>query len=104
MIIIRASVRGKFARNLQSVGSMWGVRRLRRIIFNVLALLSLLLCIATVVLWVRSYWRHDSAWRESGYCERGDHSAERGYWYIDSGRGWVSFQRVWELHKGPSDF
>jgi hypothetical protein len=33
--------------------------RLRRIIFTGLTVLSLLLCVATVVLWVRSYWRYE---------------------------------------------
>ena len=33
------------------------VRRLGRYIFNALTVLSLLLCVATVGLWVRSYWR-----------------------------------------------
>src|SRR5438128_12471190 len=31
------------------------MKRLRRIIFNALAVLSLLLCIATAALWIRSY-------------------------------------------------
>jgi hypothetical protein len=35
------------------------LKRLRRIIFNGLTVVSLLLCIATVVLWVRSYWATD---------------------------------------------
>jgi hypothetical protein len=34
------------------------VRRLARYIFNALAVLSLVLCLAVAVLWVRSYWRH----------------------------------------------
>ena len=35
------------------------MRRLSAILFNATALLSLLLCIATVGLWVRSYYRED---------------------------------------------
>ena len=35
------------------------VRRLARILLNALTALSLLLFVATVVLWVRSYWRQD---------------------------------------------
>ena len=35
------------------------MRRLRRIIFHGLTVLSLVLCVATVVIWVRSYWRMD---------------------------------------------
>jgi hypothetical protein len=32
----------------------------RHRIFSFAALLSLLICIATIVLWVRSYWRYDT--------------------------------------------
>jgi hypothetical protein len=35
------------------------MKRVRRIIFNGLTVLSLLLCLATVGLWVRSYWTPD---------------------------------------------
>ena len=35
------------------------MKRLVRYIFNGLTVLSLLLCVATAVLWVRSYWRWD---------------------------------------------
>ena len=35
------------------------MKRPRRIILNAPTVLSLLLCGATVVLWVRSYWRED---------------------------------------------
>jgi hypothetical protein len=37
-----------------------GVKRLRRSLFNTAAALSLALCVAACVLWVRSYWRYDS--------------------------------------------
>ena len=32
----------------------------RRRLFTILSVLSLLLCLATLVLWVRSYWRYDA--------------------------------------------
>jgi len=35
------------------------MKRLRRWLFNGLAALSLLLCVGTVTMWVRSYWRLD---------------------------------------------
>ena len=35
----------------------------RRRLFNFLAILSLLCCLATVALWVRSYWRADAYWQ-----------------------------------------
>jgi hypothetical protein len=41
------------------------MKRLLRIIFNALTTLSLLLCVATVVLWIRSYWRDDEITRIS---------------------------------------
>jgi hypothetical protein len=41
-----------------------GMKRLRRIIFNGLTVLSLLLCMATVVLWVRSHGIADAISRE----------------------------------------
>jgi hypothetical protein len=39
------------------------MRRIGRRVFNVAALLSLVLCLATVSLWVRSYWVQDYAAR-----------------------------------------
>jgi hypothetical protein len=47
------------------------MNRLRRIILNVLTALSLLLCIATTALWVRSYWMDESVERmgfNRGFC------------------------------------
>ena len=35
------------------------MKRFRRAVFNMLAMLSLVLCVATAVLWVRSYWVQD---------------------------------------------
>src|SRR5205807_5271986 len=40
------------------------MRRLFRILLNAATVLSLLLCVATVVLWLRSYWVSDE-WRYS---------------------------------------
>ena len=44
-----------------------------RRLFTILPALSLLLCVAVVVLWVRSYWRHDTAscWRGRYACSFG---------------------------------
>ena len=38
------------------------MKRLGRIIFNSLTVLSLVLCVAMAGLWVRSYWRWDLTW------------------------------------------
>src|SRR5438105_4976348 len=48
-----------------------GMRRLRRIMFNALTVLSVVLCVATVCLWVRSYGGelvigHSGSWGQSG--------------------------------------
>src|SRR5438874_2345548 len=51
-------------------GARKDMKRLRRIIFNGLTVLSLMLCVAMGVLWVRSYWIADAFQlnRDRGYC------------------------------------
>ena len=73
------------------------IRRLLRRLFTAVSALSLLLCVATVVLWVRSYWREDSVvfrnggpvrnvyWREESVGASGDTR-----WYITSWTGTIS--------------
>ena len=59
---------------------------MKRRLFAILSALSLLLCVAAVVLWVRSYFRADSYYR----------GAEDGTQvYVESGRGFVSVTRSW---------
>jgi hypothetical protein len=53
------------------------VRRLARYTFNALAVLSLLLCMATVVLWVRSYYKLD--------CLSWDHADRFGELFSSAG-------------------
>ena len=50
------------------------MRRLARAIFTVVSAASLLLCVATCVLWVRSYWVRDgAAWfRHTEFAEDGE--------------------------------
>jgi hypothetical protein len=62
-----------------------------RILFNVLTVLSLLLCVATVLLWVRSYWSLD----EFGYRFRDDSGVS-----ISNPRGHLL---VWWHFPGPKD-
>jgi hypothetical protein len=45
-----------------------GVRRLLRILLNVATVLSLLLCAAVCVLWIRSYWVGEAVYREGPAC------------------------------------
>ncbi|MDB5318427.1 MAG: hypothetical protein JWN40_58 [Phycisphaerales bacterium] len=59
------------------------MKRLRRIIFNALTVLSLLLCVATVVLWVRSF-RHDSAFEFSVRSVRWEITSRRGSLWFDN--------------------
>src|SRR5438876_7748538 len=43
--------------------------RVRRRLFNLAATVSLVLCVATVALWMRSYWTSDFLlWRSRGYA------------------------------------
>ena len=49
-----------------------------RRLLNPLTILSLLLCIAVCVLWVRSYWRHD-AWNWGTRTGRAGVDSLRGY-------------------------
>jgi hypothetical protein len=41
------------------MGIIPSVRRLARVLLNALTVLSLILCVSTVVFWVRSYWVAD---------------------------------------------
>jgi hypothetical protein len=50
---------------------------MKRRLFTALSVLSLLLCVATLALWVRSYWRLDYAT------------------YVRDGALWVSFESLW---------
>src|SRR5438067_11811333 len=47
---------------------------MRRRLFTVLSALSLLLCAATCVLWVRSYFREDGAYVDRGDVGRSDYT------------------------------
>jgi hypothetical protein len=59
------------------------VRRFLRILFNAATVLSLVLCVATAALWVRSYWRLDTfAWTRPPRP-----GAESLFVYLDSGSG-----------------
>jgi hypothetical protein len=73
------------------------VRRLTRYLLNVLAVLSLLLCVATVWLWIRSYWVADSFFRERMESVRVNGSSRfiHESWRVQSMRGGVSYCHGW---------
>jgi hypothetical protein len=89
-----------------------GRRRLLRFVLNAATTVSLVLCIATTVLWVRSYWYWDgyAAYWWDGVA---DHPfvattiAERGSLYLAVEWGWEEYpERGWRfLHESrrPSD-
>jgi hypothetical protein len=59
---------------------------MKRRLFNILSALSLLVCMAVVVMWVRGYFREDVyAW----YSDR----AAQKYWHVSSGHGGVGLLR-----------
>jgi hypothetical protein len=60
------------------------VRRIGRYILNGLTVLSLVLCVATVGLWVRSYWRSDALVR---VIHNADHRLSPGEQFIVRSKG-----------------
>ena len=63
-----------------------GMRRLGRILVNALTVLSLLLALASAVLWVRSYWRAD----RMDWTRPFDPATERPFIGLASSRGGVT--------------
>jgi hypothetical protein len=68
-----------------------GVRRMIRILARIGANLSLLVCLAMIVMWVRSYWKSES-WRRTSYSAR---SAIFRSCVVGSGRGQASVLMGW---------
>jgi hypothetical protein len=57
-------------------------RRLTRILLNAATAVSVVLCLAAVVLWARSYWSHDSAtW--NGFVRPAGPNPKYGYFSYD---------------------
>ena len=68
------------------------MKRLRRILLNAATALSLLLCVATAVLWVRSYWATDNVSRA---VVRDDGNTWESAWAgATAGRGGLYVYRV----------
>ena len=72
------------------------MRRVGRYIFNALTVLSLLLCVATVGLWVRSYIASDQIWLYlTGYARSDADYDAHEYWGVSSkGRTRWDFNEV----------
>ena len=93
------------------------MKRAQRIIFNSMTVLSLMMCIATVGVWVRSYWVCDGvSWRyipqDMSYGEwaglvssRGGLMFESSYWHWGIFAGYIKRGRVivW-THEGASQY
>ena len=69
------------------------MKRLWRWLLNVLAALSLLLCVATAVLWVRSHWRCDCIYRN---C------SDLRHWSVSTCNDGGVFLRIRRMERGVS--
>jgi hypothetical protein len=72
---------------VSSAGTISPVRRLARYTVNALTVLSILLCMVTVGLWIRSHWRGSYAEKKFLVIHPPDHSIAEKYvrWGLDSG-------------------
>jgi hypothetical protein len=69
---------------------------MRRRLFTLLSPLSLLLCVGTCVLWIRSYWRADCV-------SHSDRHTSRVYWlYASRGRVWLGEEDGAILARAPN--
>ena len=76
---------------------------MRRRLFSLASLLSLLLCLATATLWVRSYYTQSQAEWYTGYR---DYSSHTRFLHSNFGRlGWTTWDEAANnregLHRGP---
>jgi hypothetical protein len=65
-----------------------------RRLFTVVSALSLLLCVGTCVLWVRSYWRHDVVRRDNEWTQTRPRAYRVMDWVFYSSRGRAGFVSV----------
>jgi hypothetical protein len=66
------------------------VRRLGRILRGALTILSILLCLASVAMWVRGYWRWDVVgWTRPVRHDAETHDTQSGFFYVWSSGGGV---------------
>jgi hypothetical protein len=74
------------------IGTMPAMRRLMRWLFNFAAVVSLLMCLATTVLWIRSYlvadqWFYEQYWDDDSWSHRGQSD-------LQSGSGGIGYNRI----------
>ena len=89
------------------------MRRLLRILLNVMTVLSLLLCLATAAIWVRSYWAYDRLIRKSQtQLTRDMRGRPVRYWqqsqFLDVTRGvvgvhWSAFPKYDQFYNGSDE-
>jgi 4-amino-4-deoxy-L-arabinose transferase-like glycosyltransferase len=83
------------------------MRRLLRWTFHAMAVASLLLCLATAALWVRSYWAYDQFVAQRRQVSEGgvNYIIPHSYLMVESYRGqlsgWVFWSERPEPHHGP---
>jgi hypothetical protein len=70
----------------------------KRRLLNFLAALSLLLCGVSIALWVRSYFRSDTAWYSRP--AQGETFASVRWWQFDTARGDVAVARKFARYRG----
>jgi hypothetical protein len=81
------------------------MKRLPQMILNALAMLSLLLCVATIALWLRSYWIGDQWYRSQWTIEPTPGSAgirlkhELAAWLISGSGGLAVEVRLQDFHR-----
>ncbi len=78
------------------------MKRARRIIYNMVTVVSLLLCLGTVGVWVRSYWVDDRLmW--SDWPEDRAYLDQKGIWSARGGIQFVDTYYLWANGRSPFD-
>ena len=72
---------------------------MRRRLFSILSMASLLVCAAVTALWVRSYFATDVLGRERMYTTPNTH--ERSTLYLIAQRGRLLYDRAWYFEQAP---
>src|SRR5688572_24897783 len=78
------------------------LRKLARVTFSVLAALSLLLCVAVCVLWVRSYWFEDHVFYDMARDEPSEVRTSLGFRSRQGRFSLTVYRRTWASAGGDS--